>query len=100
MKRVVVMETSYDAYNCLFTAICFFFLGMKLPDNTMRFQNIGDSDTCGSYCSNNCSCNAYAFVQTVGCMLWSGDLIDLYKFDEGGYDLFVKVPASLLGKSS
>ncbi|KAJ3705159.1 hypothetical protein LUZ61_008864 [Rhynchospora tenuis] len=70
--------------------------GTKLPDHAMRVQNIGSSDTCRSYCSNNCSCNAYAFVQTVGCMLWSGDLIDLYHFDADGYDLFFKVPASLL----
>ncbi|KAJ4745347.1 Serine/threonine-protein kinase [Rhynchospora pubera] len=70
--------------------------GTKLPDHAVRVQNIGTSDTCRSYCSNNCSCNAYAFVQTVGCMLWNGDLIDLYHFDADGYDLFVKVPTSLL----
>ncbi|KAJ3701155.1 hypothetical protein LUZ61_004860 [Rhynchospora tenuis] len=28
----------------------------------------------------------------VGCMTWSGDLIDLYHFDNGGYDLYVKAP--------
>ncbi|KAJ4745346.1 Serine/threonine-protein kinase [Rhynchospora pubera] len=73
--------------------------GMKLPDHAIRFQNIGDSDSCMSYCSNNCSCIAYAFVQTVGCMLWNGDLIDLYHFDVDGYDLFVKEPRSLLDSS-
>lgn len=72
---------------------------MKLPDHTVHIPTVADSDTCKSYCSKNCSCNAYAFVQTVGCMLWSGDLIDLYHFDQGGYDLYVKVPTSLLGKS-
>ncbi|KAJ4818460.1 Serine/threonine-protein kinase [Rhynchospora pubera] len=28
----------------------------------------------------------------VGCMTWSGDLMDLYHFDNGGYDLYVKAP--------
>ncbi|KAJ4765755.1 Serine/threonine-protein kinase [Rhynchospora pubera] len=66
--------------------------GMKLPDLTERVSYIGDSDTCQSYCSSNCSCIAYSYVTTVGCMTWSGDLMDLYHFDNGGYDLYVKAP--------
>ncbi|KAJ4765723.1 Serine/threonine-protein kinase [Rhynchospora pubera] len=66
--------------------------GMKLPDHAVRTSDIGDSDACKSYCSSNCSCNAYAYVTTVGCMMWSGDLIDIYHFDNGGYDFYVKVP--------
>ncbi|KAJ3701153.1 hypothetical protein LUZ61_004858 [Rhynchospora tenuis] len=71
--------------------------GMKLPDHTERVPSIGDSVSCQNYCSGNCSCNAYAYVSTVGCMTWSGDLIDLYHFDNGGYDLYVKVPRGNLG---
>ncbi|KAJ3670309.1 hypothetical protein LUZ60_010633 [Juncus effusus] len=74
--------------------------GAKLPDFTQRVPNIADSPTCESYCTKNCSCNAYAFLSTVGCMMWSGDLMDVYHFDDGGYDLFVKVPASLLGSKN
>ncbi|KAJ4813331.1 Serine/threonine-protein kinase [Rhynchospora pubera] len=78
---------SWDSYKII--------TGTNLPDHAVRVQDIGTSDTCRSYCSNNCSCNAYAFIQTIGCMLWSGDLIDLHHLDADGFDLFVKVPASL-----
>ncbi|KAJ1700770.1 hypothetical protein LUZ63_000549 [Rhynchospora breviuscula] len=66
--------------------------GMKLPDHTERVPSILDPDSCQSYCSSNCSCNAYAYVGTVGCMTWSGDLLVLYQFDNGGYDFYVKTP--------
>ncbi|KAJ3705157.1 hypothetical protein LUZ61_008862 [Rhynchospora tenuis] len=68
--------------------------GMKLPDHTERVPYIGDPDSCQSHCSRNCSCNAYAYVNTFGCMTWTGDLLDLYQFDNGGYDFYIKTPGA------
>ncbi|KAK2967426.1 hypothetical protein RJ640_022358 [Escallonia rubra] len=63
---------------------------VKVPD----FAEWKDAlqDNCGSQCLNNCSCIAYAYYQGVGCMHWSGTLVDIQKFsDSGGADLYIRV---------
>ncbi|KAB2095411.1 hypothetical protein ES319_A01G034900v1 [Gossypium barbadense] len=59
---------------------------------------------CKDQCMNmkNCSCVAYAYDSGIGCMVWSGDLIDVQKFSTGGVDLYIRLPSSELdkGKSS
>ncbi|KAK4345103.1 hypothetical protein RND71_035279 [Anisodus tanguticus] len=61
---------------------------IKLLDfaDTVEIQNI---DECKSKCLENCSCTAYAFVSAINCMLWSGDLVDLQQFKEGGNTLYI-----------
>ncbi|KAJ8534916.1 hypothetical protein K7X08_016644 [Anisodus acutangulus] len=70
---------------------------IKLPDfaDTVEIQNI---DECKSKCLENCSCTAYAFVSGINCMLWSGDLVDLQQFKEGGNTLYIRLAHSELGK--
>ncbi|KAK3032620.1 hypothetical protein RJ639_036580, partial [Escallonia herrerae] len=55
---------------------------------------------CGSKCLNNCSCIAYTYNIGIGCMLWSGNLIDIVKFRESddGVDLYVRLAYSELDK--
>ncbi|XP_059660362.1 G-type lectin S-receptor-like serine/threonine-protein kinase At1g11330 [Cornus florida] len=55
-------------------------------------------DKCKSECLNNCSCIAYAYYSGLGCMEWSGDLIDIQKFSYAGADLNIRVAYSELGK--
>ncbi|KAH1120606.1 hypothetical protein J1N35_003766 [Gossypium stocksii] len=57
---------------------------------------------CKDQCMKNCSCVAYAYDDGIGCMLWSGDLIDVQKFSASGVDLYIRLPSSELdkGKSS
>ncbi|TXG67187.1 hypothetical protein EZV62_008462 [Acer yangbiense] len=75
--------------------------GLKLPDlvdtslnDTMSLQE------CESKCLKNCSCKAYANSIVSGggrgCLMWSGDLIDIRKHvDEiSGQDLYIRVRAS------
>ncbi|CAJ1961498.1 unnamed protein product [Sphenostylis stenocarpa] len=68
---------------------------MKVPD----FVHWSDSleDECSAECLENCSCVAYAYDSGIGCMVWSGDLIDIQKFSSGGVDLYIRVPHSELG---
>ncbi|KAH7838409.1 hypothetical protein Vadar_026006 [Vaccinium darrowii] len=49
---------------------------------------------CQNLCLINCSCTAYAYQQGIGCMWWSGSLIDIQKFSSGGADLFIRVANS------
>ncbi|XP_027185187.1 G-type lectin S-receptor-like serine/threonine-protein kinase At1g11330 [Coffea eugenioides] len=56
-------------------------------------------DECGTQCSNNCPCVAYASYPGIGCMHWTGSLIDIQQFPSSdGADLYIRVPYSELGK--
>ena len=69
---------------------------MKVPyfaeRNTIAVEN------CSEHCLNNCSCIAYAYDAGIGCMTWTGSLIDLQKFSIGGADLYIRLAHSELGK--
>ncbi|PPS06027.1 hypothetical protein GOBAR_AA14617 [Gossypium barbadense] len=75
---------------------------MKVPAFPARSSIINGD--CQDQCMNmkNCSCVAYAYDSGIGCMVWSGDLIDVQKFSTGGVDLYIRLPSSELdkGKSS
>ncbi|KAI6704891.1 hypothetical protein NL676_007853, partial [Syzygium grande] len=64
---------------------------MKIPDSGDYLSSIGDQEGCLSWCLSNCSCLAYSYVSTIGCMVWTEDLIDLQEFSTVGEDLFVRV---------
>ncbi|GLU23148.1 hypothetical protein SLE2022_391740 [Rubroshorea leprosula] len=69
---------------------------MKLPDSG-KVESLGDSETCSEKCMANCSCNAYADITGIGCIIWNGDLIDIQHFDNGGNLMFLRLPDSELG---
>lgn len=67
---------------------------MKVPD-FLDLKSM-EEDSCDTTCLNNCSCIAYAFYKGLGCMHWSGNLIDTAQFPQGGADLYIRVPHSEL----
>ncbi|KAF7842197.1 G-type lectin S-receptor-like serine/threonine-protein kinase [Senna tora] len=71
---------------------------MKVPDFAERL-NVGE-DKCRAMCLRKCSCLAYAYDTAIGCMFWSGDLIDIQKFPYGGVDLYIRLPNSDLGETN
>ena len=76
---------------------------MKLPDSTTAFVNKSMSLTeCQEMCLKNCSCTAYANYQItdqgVGCVIWTGELLDMRVYTGGsGQDLYVRLAASEIG---
>jgi hypothetical protein len=72
---------------------------MKVPDFIYQQDSSVGSDgnqtKCGINCLANCACSAYAYDPYIGCMYWSGELIDLQKFPYGGVDLFIRVSVEL-----
>jgi hypothetical protein len=56
---------------------------------------------CEEWCLKNCSCTAYANLDIrnggSGCLLWFAELVDMVEVAVGGQDLYVRVPASVLG---
>ncbi|OMO77430.1 S-locus glycoprotein [Corchorus olitorius] len=65
---------------------------MKLPDFYEFIDTI--SMPCQQWCFNNCSCIAYADVYGIGCLVWSGNLLDMQQFSSGGQDFFLLLTLS------
>ncbi|KAF8030655.1 hypothetical protein BT93_E2944 [Corymbia citriodora subsp. variegata] len=63
---------------------------MKLPDSADLLITY-DAEGCRSWCLENCSCLAYSYVNAIGCMAWSKDLLDTQQFSNGGEDLFIRL---------
>ncbi|TKY66127.1 G-type lectin S-receptor serine/threonine-protein kinase [Spatholobus suberectus] len=55
-------------------------------------------DICRSKCLENCSCVAYSHDTVIGCMSWTGNLLDIQQFSYGGLDLYVRVAHNELAK--
>ncbi|KAL0310694.1 UNVERIFIED_CONTAM: G-type lectin S-receptor-like serine/threonine-protein kinase [Sesamum angustifolium] len=63
---------------------------IKVPD-FMQWSS-GLETECSSQCLANCSCLAYGYDPGIGCMFWSGSLIDVQKFaGDAGSDFYVRV---------
>lgn len=66
---------------------------VKVPDFIQ--WSTGIETECEGLCLRNCSCIAYAYELGIGCMFWSGSLIDIQKFSrDAGSDFFVRVAYS------
>ncbi|PON85820.1 S-receptor-like serine/threonine-protein kinase [Trema orientale] len=65
---------------------------MKLPafHEYVKFE-YDDEARCPTWCLENCSCLAYAYVDGIGCLVWSQGLLDIQEFSYGGQDLFLRL---------
>ncbi|KAJ1379168.1 putative serine/threonine-protein kinase [Sesbania bispinosa] len=61
---------------------------MKVPDFAERLDV--EEGQCEPMCLKNCSCLAYAYDAGIGCLYWSGPLIDLQQFTSAGIDLYIR----------
>jgi hypothetical protein len=74
---------------------------MKLPEsaNATVDMSLG-LDECRLACLGNCACRAYASANVssagpgTGCFMWTGDLLDVRQFGNGGQNLFVRLAAA------
>ncbi|CAK9138696.1 unnamed protein product [Ilex paraguariensis] len=71
---------------------------MKVPDFA-ELSSATIEDNCGSLCLNNCSCIAYSYYIGIGCMQWSGSLLDIQRLPSSGVDLYIRVAYSELGNT-
>lgn len=79
--------------------------GVKIPDTRNSWFNVSmNLQECKSVCLRNCSCSAYTNLDIrgggSGCLLWSGDLIDVREFSVNGQDLYIRMAASELGMTT
>lgn len=65
---------------------------IKLPDHAISLGRISIKD-CETRCIRNCSCSAYAYLNST-CLLWFGDLLDLSHNYPAGRVLNVRVHGS------
>ncbi|CAH2038267.1 unnamed protein product [Thlaspi arvense] len=71
---------------------------MKVPNNPQRSE-VNEQDCPGS-CLRNCSCTAYIYDTGLGCLLWSGNLIDMQEFLGSGVPIYIRLAGSELKSSS
>nr|VUE13620.1 At421370-like [Capsella orientalis] len=71
---------------------------MKLPVtmDAIVDRKIGKKE-CKKRCLTNCNCTAYANVDRSGCLIWTGEFLDIRNYGLEGQDLYVRVAASDLG---
>ncbi|VFQ88577.1 unnamed protein product [Cuscuta campestris] len=71
---------------------------IKLPDFADAQDDARSEEECKKKCEEDCSCNAYALVDGIPCMIWRGDLVDMQQFERGsGSTLSLRLPYSELG---
>ncbi|KAM3371384.1 hypothetical protein ACQJBY_018669 [Aegilops geniculata] len=79
--------------------------GMKVPDRFLHIRN-RSFDQCTAECSRNCSCTAYAYANlssagTLGdqtrCLVWTGELVDTWKTNNYGENLYIRLGDSPAG---
>ncbi|KAL6844528.1 hypothetical protein ACP4OV_026201 [Aristida adscensionis] len=75
--------------------------GMHVPDRFLHIRN-RSFDQCSAECSGNCLCTAYAYanMRSIGtmpdtsrCLIWTGDLIDMRKANNGE-NLYLRLAGS------
>ncbi|CAL9214540.1 unnamed protein product [Arabidopsis halleri] len=65
---------------------------MKVPHNPQR-SGANEQD-CPASCLKNCSCTAYSFDRGIGCLLWSGNLMDMQEFSGTGVVFYIRLADS------
>ncbi|XP_042396995.1 G-type lectin S-receptor-like serine/threonine-protein kinase At4g27290 [Zingiber officinale] len=70
---------------------------VKLPDTVNATAANKTPGECMSWCLSNCSCTAYALIRDTECIVWSGDLLDVRDFADGGDEVYIRLAASELG---
>ncbi|XP_031120589.1 G-type lectin S-receptor-like serine/threonine-protein kinase At4g27290 [Ipomoea triloba] len=73
--------------------------GIKLPDAKSSWYNESMSlQECEEFCLRNCSCMAYSPLDISdggsGCLVWSGDLIDIRSISSYGQDIYIKLAST------
>ncbi|KAF7112392.1 hypothetical protein RHSIM_RhsimUnG0233800 [Rhododendron simsii] len=87
--------------NCTVAAGFRRFSRLKLPDTSYFLVNSTEISRvdCEKACLKNCSCLGFAQTDISGCVVWSGELLDMREYHEGGRDLYVRLAASELGSN-
>ncbi|XP_074346611.1 G-type lectin S-receptor-like serine/threonine-protein kinase At4g27290 [Apium graveolens] len=81
------------------------YMGVKLPDTRQSWYNLSMSlKECKSTCLKNCNCTAYSNINVEnggsGCVLWFAELMDIEGYTEDAQSIYVRMPASELGRLS
>ncbi|XP_074272125.1 G-type lectin S-receptor-like serine/threonine-protein kinase At1g11330 isoform X2 [Silene latifolia] len=73
---------------------------LKVPDNA-QWVSAASEDECSSQCIGDCSCLAFGYYPSIGCMTWNDSLIDIEEYsDNRGHDLSIRLASSDQGVST
>ncbi|KAJ6893351.1 G-type lectin S-receptor-like serine/threonine-protein kinase [Populus alba x Populus x berolinensis] len=73
---------------------------MKVPTFAEYRSYPSSEQECKDECLRNCSCVAYSYYNGFGYMAWTGNLIDIQKFSEGGTGLNIRLAYTELDNKS
>ncbi|XP_043807878.1 G-type lectin S-receptor-like serine/threonine-protein kinase At1g61370 [Manihot esculenta] len=73
--------------------------GLKLPDWHV-YLKVLDKNECHQRCLSNCSCSGYSYVDGIGCLVWTTNLLDMHELPFGGQDLNLRLALTELGESN
>lgn len=86
--------------NCSVAAGFRKFSKLKLPETSYLVNRTQVSRVdCEEACLRNCSCMGFAQTEISGCVVWSGELLDMREYNEGGQDLYIRMAVSELGSN-
>uniref|UniRef100_A0A199UBJ1 Receptor-like serine/threonine-protein kinase n=1 Tax=Manihot esculenta TaxID=3983 RepID=A0A199UBJ1_MANES len=72
--------------------------GLKLPDWHV-YLKVLDKNECHQRCLSNCSCSGYSYVDGIGCLVWTTNLLDMHELPFGGQDLNLRLALTELGET-
>ncbi|KAJ0249431.1 Uncharacterized protein HA466_0149250 [Hirschfeldia incana] len=69
---------------------------MKMPETSEAFvEEMIGLEECSQKCVRDCNCTGFAIMDNMnggsGCVMWTGELVDMRKYDAGGQTVYVKV---------
>uniref|UniRef100_A0A0A0LS76 Receptor-like serine/threonine-protein kinase n=1 Tax=Cucumis sativus TaxID=3659 RepID=A0A0A0LS76_CUCSA len=71
---------------------------VKVPFLVEWSNSSSSGSDCKQECFENCLCNAYAYENGIGCMLWKKELVDVQKFENLGANLYLRLANAELQK--
>lgn len=73
---------------------------VKVSDGAKWYPTNGVEEECKRQCLGNCSCLAYSYYSSIGCMIWNASLIDINELYTDGIDLSIRLAYSESGACS
>ncbi|VVA93875.1 unnamed protein product [Arabis nemorensis] len=70
------------------------------PPDFYEYLSLINEKECHQRCLGNCSCTAFAYIEQIGCLVWSRELVDVMQFSAGGEKISIRLASSELAGSN
>ncbi|KFK40716.1 hypothetical protein AALP_AA2G031600 [Arabis alpina] len=70
------------------------------PPDFYEYLSLINAEECHQRCLGNCSCTAFSYIEQIGCLVWSRELVDVMQFSAGGEKISIRLASSELAGSN